>query len=184
MYSQYCFSSPTPHTIILQAALKTLREKWQKDAEVVRKKGHSGEVKVLARARRELDRQADTLNREVKELQKKEFFLKQRVLRSHGEWTEESDTCSLASSFPSRPAQPRAHRRAPRRYQESDPRVMIALSTLTQEVRRLSDKVTQIEGGGGGGGGGGAGGKSARSANTHWQSFVSGRCDRELVQCW
>ncbi|KAJ9458729.1 hypothetical protein DIPPA_13706 [Diplonema papillatum] len=127
-----------------QEDLERMRAKWDHDAKEIRRSGSTSAAAVLQRAKRELDKEAADINAKVKEIRDKEYWLRERIRKVDGA-SQMSDascgttTCDTESLTPHRPRHARGHRAA------DDPRVLMALSSLANQVQRLTQKLGHLQ---------------------------------------
>ena len=123
-----------------------MRRQWDADVDALRgSNAHAHEMNSLRKARLKLDKKAQELNVEAKALQNREYWLRQRIVKMGME--SECETSMSEITIPEKPkGRKRRNRvRSDKRDRGSDPRVLMVLSSLSNQMTHLQRKLSKIE---------------------------------------
>eukprot|EP01060_Flectonema_neradi_P002814 TRINITY_DN11774_c1_g1_i1.p1 TRINITY_DN11774_c1_g1~~TRINITY_DN11774_c1_g1_i1.p1 ORF type:complete len:1087 (+),score=301.72 TRINITY_DN11774_c1_g1_i1:76-3336(+) len=134
-----------------QDKLHAMRQQWDADVDALRgSDAHAHEFNSLRKVRLKLDKKAQELNAEVKALQNREYWLRQRIAKMGME--SECETSISDITIPEKPRRSRRGRyRSNKRDKErdhfrgGDPRVLMVLSSLSNQVSSLQRKLSKME---------------------------------------
>ena len=131
-----------------QEKLQSLRKQWDTDVDGLRGMEEQTEViKVLRKARLKLDKKAQELNADVKALHNREYWLIRRASKMNITPESDYDTSFSDITIPEKPKGRKRHQRDGRGdpIRGSDPRVLMVLSSLSNQMTHLQRKLSKIE---------------------------------------